>query len=214
MKKNILFIGLVFVTLWSCKKEATVETSEAVEVTSAENDAVYSTTGEDSKVVWRGFKIIDNEESGHYGKINLKEISLNANAGLLTSGNIVVDMSTLESEDLNSDPENKGKLDGHLKASDFLDVANFPVATFEITEVKPSTENAEYNSSVSGNLSIKDKKLNITILANVEVSEESISIKTEEFGVNREDFGIKVEGIKGAILKDKFNLQVDVTAKK
>ena len=215
MKKNILFIGLVAMTIWSCKNEPTVETSEAVEIAeSNDTDIVYSTITEESKINWRGFKVYEGEESGHFGSIKVKKATLNVNAGKLISGNIIADVTTLESEDLNEDPENKAKLDGHLKASDFLDSEKFPTASFEITEIKELTDNTDFNSTLSGNLSIKDKKLNISVLANIETTEEMVSIKTEEFSVDREDFGIKVEGLKGAVLKEKFNLQVDVTAKK
>lgn len=217
MKKTFLILGLAGLFLTSCKQEATgtVEVTEAEEVaTTVENSISYTTIAEESNIAWQGAKILQDIEKGHNGKISVSEISFDVTDGKMTSGKVVADMTSLESLDLNDNPDLKGKLDGHLKAADFLDVKSFPNASFEITSIE-SMEEGDFNSKVSGNLKIKDNEKNITILANIEVTEEIASLKTEEFSIARSDFGVTYDGsAKNGFINPKFNLQVAATASK
>ena len=178
----------------------------------AEEFAVDTTT---SIVNWKGGKTFDDinkPEEGHYGIVKLQEGTVNVNNGVLESGKFVADFTSFESKDLDADAESKGKLDGHLKSPDFLDVEKFPTATFEITEVK-AIEGGDYNSEISGNLDFRGVPKNVTFKANVTVDADGVTIKSEEFGINRKDFGITFVGGAGSIIKDEVLLQVDLSAK-
>ena len=218
MKK--LFLGLAVVSavaLTSCGGNTeTVKTTEAQEgATSTEGAVDYNVDTTTSVVNWKGGKTFDDinkPEEGHYGIVKLKEGTVKVNNGVLEAGKFVADFTSFESKDLDADAESKGKLDGHLKSADFLDVEKFPTATFEITAVKP-VEGGDYNSEVSGNLDFRGTPKNVTFKANVTVDANGVTIKSEEFGINRKDFGITFVGGGGSIVKDEVLLQVDLTAK-
>ncbi|WP_313383762.1 YceI family protein [Chishuiella sp.] len=218
MKK--LFLGLAVVsaiTLTSCGgKTETKETTEAKEGATATEGAVdYSVDTTTSVVNWKGGKTFDDikkPEEGHYGDVKLKEGSVKVNNGVLESGKFVADFASFESKDLDGDKDSKGKLEGHLKSADFLDVEKYPTATFEITGVK-ALEGGDYNTEISGNLDFRGTPKNITFKANVTVGADNVTIKSEEFGINRKDFGITFPGAGGSIIKDEVLLQVDLTAK-
>ena len=218
MKK--LFLGLAVVSavaLTSCGGNTdTVKTTEAQEgATSTEGAVDYNVDTATSVVNWKGGKTFDDinkPEEGHYGVVKLKEGTVKVNNGVLEAGKFVADFTSFESKDLDADAESKGKLDGHLKSADFLDVEKFPTATFEITAVKP-VEGGDYNSEVSGNLDFRGTPKNVTFKANVTVDANGVTIKSEAFGINRKDFGITFVGGGGSIVKDEVLLQVDLTAK-
>ena len=218
MKK--LFLGLAVVSavaLTSCggKTETKAATEAQEGATSTEGAAEYAVDTTASVVNWKGGKTFDDinkPEEGHYGVVKLQEGTVNVNNGVLESGKFIADFTSFESKDLDADAESKGKLDGHLKSPDFLDVEKFPTATFEITEVK-AIEGGDYNSEISGNLDFRGVPKNVTFKANVTVDANGVTIKSEEFGINRKDFGIVFTGGGGSIVKDEVLLQVDLSAK-
>ncbi|MFV0209108.1 YceI family protein [Empedobacter falsenii] len=218
MKK--LFLGLAVVSavvLTSCggNTETKVATEAQEGATASEGAAEFAVDTTTSIVNWKGGKTFDDinkPEEGHYGIVKLQEGTVNVNNGVLESGKFVADFTSFESKDLDADAESKGKLDGHLKSPDFLDVEKFPTATFEITEVK-AIEGGDYNSEISGNLDFRGAPKNVTFKANVTVDADGVTIKSEEFGINRKDFGITFVGGAGSIIKDEVLLQVDLSAK-
>lgn len=164
---------------------------------------------------WKGGKTyedINKPEDGHYGVVKLKEGTVSLMDGKLESGKFIADFTTFESKDLDADAESKGKLDGHLKSADFLDVEKFPTAEFEITSAK-TIEGQDYNTEISGNLNFRGVPKNVTFKANVNVDGDVVSIKSEEFAINRQDFGIVFSAGKGSIIKDEVLLQIDLAAK-
>ena len=218
MKKLFLSLAVVSaVALTSCNNKtetkAATEAQDGAKSTEGATEFAIDTTT--SIVNWKGGKTFDDikkPEEGHYGVVKLKEGSVKVHDGVLETGKFVADFTTFESKDLDADTESKGKLDGHLKSPDFLDVAKFPTATFEITGVK-ALQGGDYNSEISGNLDFRGVPKNVTFKANVTVDANGVSIKSEEFGINRKDFGITFTGAGGSIVKDEVLLQVDLTAK-
>lgn len=218
MKKTIFSIGIFsMIFLVSCGGDKDkVETTDAKEsAVAGEGSQVFNVNPNTSSTTWRGFKIYEDtqKEEGHYGSVKLKSGSVTMNDGVLESGNFVVDQTSFESADLNESPEDKAKLDGHLKSSDFLDVEKFPEAKFEITSVSP-LDSGDYNSEISGNLDFRGVPKNIKFKANVKEEGNKVSIKSEEFKINRQDFGITFKGGGGSIIKDDVILQVDINAEK
>ncbi|RLZ09254.1 YceI family protein [Faecalibacter macacae] len=217
MKKLFLSLAMISaVALTSCGGNTeTVNATEAQESATASEGAVTYIADSTSTVNWKGGKTFDDinkPEEGHWGIVKLKEGTATVNNGVLESGKFVADFTTFESKDLDSDPETKAKLDGHLKAADFLDVEKYPTASFEITGVK-AIEGGDYNSEISGNFEFRGTPKNVTFKANVTVEGNVVTVKSEEFGINRKDFGITFAGGGGSIIKDEVLLQVDLTAK-
>ena len=187
MKKTTIIAFVLGLFLASCGSNA-VETGEAQEVT--ENNSTeaveYATVGEGSHVQWRAAHLGGIVK--RFGKINPTSASVKTLDNKVTNATITIGMASLTVENFDEGDESKGKLEGHLKSADFFDVENNATATFELTGIEAGT--GDYNSMVTGNLTIMDSTKSITFGANVTVTEESVTVKSEDFTVNREDWGL------------------------
>lgn len=104
------------------------------------------------------------------------------------------------------------KLTGHLKSPDFFDVAQFPKATFETTEIKDGSTVAGYTHTVTGNFTIRGVTKGITFPATFTVEGEGVQAKSE-FTINRKDFGILYAGKADDLIKDEVLLKLDLKGK-
>lgn len=157
---------------------------------------------EDSKLVWKGYKVTGS----HEGTIAIKSGSLEFNEDALIGGEFVVDMTTLVSTDLEG--EYKGKLEGHLKSDDFFGVENHPTATLVFSDVKSTGKNSY---SVTGDLSIKGKTHPVNFSISIYGSKATATLK-----VDRTLYDIKYgsasffDGIKDKAIYDEFDLVADL----
>ena len=145
MKK--VFTLLMFATLMSCNTNSKTPDS-TTEVSVNASDAVYNIQQNESIIVWTGREL---STSSHYGTINLESGQFEITNGLITSGVFIVDMTTINNQDL---PEDKRpRLEGHLKSDDFFSVESFPQAKLTIDN---SESISQGNWLVSGELTIKN----------------------------------------------------------
>ena len=86
----------------------------------------------------------------HFGNLSFKEAQINLLDGVITSGNFLVNMTSLTVEDLSGG--GKAKLTSHLKSDDFFSVEKHPEAILTITQ-KAKVENGV--QSLVGELTIK-----------------------------------------------------------
>ena len=155
-----------------------------------------------SKVVWKGYKVTGS----HEGTIAIKSGSLTFNENKLVGGEFVIDMTSINTTDLQG--ESKGKLDGHLKSDDFFGVENHPTATLVFKKVTASGKNA-YN--VSGNLTIKGKTNPVNFIISIYGNKATASVK-----VDRTKYGVQYnstsffEGLKDKAIYDEFDLVADL----
>lgn len=155
-----------------------------------------------SKVVWKGYKVTGS----HEGTISIQSGFLTFNESKLVGGEVVIDMATLGSTDLQG--EYKGKLDGHLKSDDFFGVENHPTATLVFTNVTASGKNS-YN--VTGNLTIKGKTSPITFAISIYGNKATASLK-----VDRTKYDVRYgstsffDGLKDKAIYDEFDLVSDL----
>ncbi len=103
------------------------ETSE--EVTSEEQVVVeensYVLNAESSKLEWTGYWTMGgNNVKEHFGTVDITSGEL-TEKGDHYSGTFAIDMSTINSEDLAEEEEQKAKLEGHLMAEDFFNVSEY-----------------------------------------------------------------------------------------
>lgn len=209
MKKIVLFSAAAALVLASCagnpegKKAETTDSVATVDQVVG-NALIVDTTA--STVIWTGTKVT----GAHTGTVHVKSGVINVDSAAITGGNFVLDMNTISSTDLEG--EYKGKLDGHLKAADFFDVAAHPEASFAITEVKAgATAN---DVVVAGNLTIKGISKNISFDAKVtEVSDVSVKV-TADFNILREDWGVSYAGKEDDLISKEINFKVTIVAKK
>jgi polyisoprenoid-binding protein YceI len=195
MRKVILSFVLIASVLTACKneKKEKVATKDAIKVAVVAN--LNNADVASSVITWKGSK----PTGAHNGTIMLKEGSLNLEAGKLTGGSFVIDMSSMKNVDL--DAESGAKIVGHLSSPDFFDVATYATSKFVITSVAE----VEGKLAVTGNLQIKDVTKSITIPATL-VSDGSVTtFESEKFNVDRADFNVKYGSKKFFDnLKDKF----------
>jgi len=154
-----------------------------------------------SIINWVGYKVTGQ----HEGTITLQQGSLEFNDGQLTGGSFVMDMTSINTTDIQGDY--KKKLDGHLKADDFFGVNKHKKATLVFTSV---TKN-ETNYTVVGDLTIKGitNKISFDLVV-------SKNTATTSFQIDRTKFGIKYgsasffDDLKDKAIYNEFDLKVSL----
>lgn len=195
----------------SCGKDKPV-TSETSEVATTRDGQVYVIDTMNSRIEWKGFKVLKSENTSHFGTIKFETGDVTVKDGQLESGKFVADMTSLDNVDLQSDAEQKAKLEGHLKSGDFFEVEKFPTASYEITKVSPLAE-GDYNTLLEGNLTIKGITKPVKFNANVAVSQGEVSIATEPTDIMREDYGVKFQmPVQNGLIKNEVNVQIRIKA--
>ncbi len=224
--KKLSVIALVGVGLLaaSCNKEKSAETPGAAqEQTVAESKGeVLAVDTVASVVNWKAFH--KGGFAPRWGTLNVKSGDLSIENGQVAAGNFVIDMNSLKVDPASVTEKDKKPEDlvAHLKNEDFFNVEKNPVSDFKITSVAdlkeaPKDAVAGANKTVSGNLTLLGKTMNVTFPAKVDVAEGTAAIQAK-FTVNRADWGIKfgtseADPAEWMISKD-IEIAVDVKAKK
>lgn len=209
---NSLLIAIFSsIILTSCGKDKPL-TSESNEVSTSKDGTVYQIDTLNSKIEWKGYKIVKSDQSSHFGTINFESGDLTVKNGALESGKFVVDMNSLTSVDLKDDAAQLTKLEGHLKSGDFFETNKFPTASYEITKISKN-ETGDYNTLLDGNLTIKGITKPVQFNANVSIKDGQASIATEPKDISREGFNVKFQmPIANGVVKDDVNVQIFVKA--
>ena len=151
MAITILNLFTVSALAFATATPATIERPETIEGEKKEIKV------DNSKLVWKGYKVTGS----HEGTVDINSGALIFKEGVLTGGNISINMRSIESTDLTG--EYKGKLEGHLKSDDFFGVENFPTASLKLNKVKPAGKNSY---TATGDMTIKG----ITNTVDLEIS--------------------------------------------
>ena len=142
----------------------------------------------------------------------------------LTGGSFTINVASLTNNDLASDADSKGKLEGHLKSPDFFDVAKYPTAKFEITSVAPFVADStskdvvlkDATHTISGNLTLKDSTKNISFPARVTV-DANTAAATADFNIDRTMWGMNYKGPDNPqdwVISKTVNIQLRIAATK
>ncbi len=213
---SMLVLSLV-ATAFSCKSDKKTETSDEKKTTeTSEMAATYNVDVEQSKIRWVGSK----PGTEHNGIISLSEGTLKINDEQLVGGNVVVDMTTIENQDLEG--QDKKDLENHLmgysngKEDHFFNATKYPEAKFEITGI----ETAEDQTMLSGNLTLKDTTKNITFPVQVSMNEadNSVVLTSDEIILDRTEWGIKfmsksfIENLGDNFVSDEMKISFDLKA--
>lgn len=224
MKKLSILALSVALTVVSCKESKTDAATATNEQTVAEHsEETFNVNTDSSMVKWTAY---------HKGGLNprfgtTKTTGLfSVENGNLISGSLVSDINTLTTDPSSVDPAiTEGKtssdLDTHLKSADFFDVAKYPSVKFDITKVEDLPAGTESkvegaNKQVSGNLTIKDKTVNVTFPAKVQVTDGKVNF-VSKFTINRQDWGLAygAEGDpKDWMISQEVDLELDIVANK
>ncbi|SEW10111.1 Polyisoprenoid-binding protein YceI [Chryseobacterium wanjuense] len=224
--KKLSVIALVAVGLLaaSCNKEKSADkAATTTEQTVAEGKGeVLAVDAATSVVNWKAFH--KGGFAPRWGTISVKSGELNVENGQVAAGNFIIDMNSIKVDPASVTEKDKkpADLEAHLKNPDFFDTAKNPTSDFKITSVAdlkeaPKDAVAGANKTVSGNLTLSGKTVNVTFPAKVDVVDNSASIQAK-FTVNRADWGIKfgtseADPAEWGISKD-IEIAVDVKAKK
>ncbi len=187
--------------------------AEVLESNSAEPVATSSGTltvsPEQSVVEWYGHRRVGNN---HTGSVMLKSGSVKLNeAGVLVSGQFVVDMTTIASYEKNE------RLDTHLKSDDFFAVVTHSEAQFVSTKVVPSSA-TEY--MVTGSMTIKGITKEISFAATV-TSEADGSLRgVAAIKVDRAAFDVRYgsesffDNLGDKLIENEMELRLNLVATK
>tara|TARA_Y100000385_G_scaffold278633_1_gene327184 strand:+ start:1983 stop:2546 length:564 start_codon:yes stop_codon:yes gene_type:complete len=154
---------------------------------------------ENSVVIWTGYKVTGQ----HEGTIKLKEGVLLFENKKLTGGNFTIDMTTINTTDLQGGSKNR--LDGHLKDEDFFDVDSYKTAAMTFKDVKTT----DFGYLINADLTIKEITKEISF--DMAVSENSA---TANLKIDRTQFNITYKSaslsniLKDKAIYDKFDLNV------
>lgn len=224
MKKfNVLTLAAVTLFLTACGGKSSEETKTGEEQQVSEKTGeVLPVNLETSKVDWKAFH--KGGFAPRWGTLGIKSGEVSVEGEELTAGDFVIDMQSLKVDPASVTEKDKkySELEGHLKSADFFDVEKNPTAAFKITNVSDLStpvENAVAgaNKTISGNLTLQGKTLNISFPAKVSVTDGTAAIEAK-FTVDRTDWGIKfgtteTDPAEWMISKD-IEIGINVTASK
>ena len=190
----VLAASLALLTACNNTESEHVTTSEAQ--TAGASTGTEYTVDSSSQIIWEGSK----PTGTHVGSFPISNGTLFVDNQNLTGGKFSINIEQMTNQDLASDPENQGKLIGHLKSPDFFDTQKFPTAGFEITGVAPFVldssnlpllENPTH--LIQGNLTLKDSTKNISFPAKITIDGNSISALAN-FNIDRTLWGMNYKG--------------------
>lgn len=221
--KNILPIALSLVftlSIVGCKdkaEEANTSDAEAAAISKSSSEK-YTVNVAESTIEWKGFK----PTGTHNGTISLDNGIFKTDDGKLQSGTFLIDMTSIIVTDLEAG-DGKEDLEAHLKGTveekedHFFDVTKFPTAAFEIT----GTESlAAGKTKLSGNLSIKGQKHNISFPVTITNNGDQITIESEPFTIDRTKWNVNYgsksifDNLGDRFINDDIELKINIKAKK
>ncbi|MGC6526139.1 MAG: YceI family protein [Flavobacteriaceae bacterium] len=182
---KVFFVAIISLSLFAFSSEITKEVNT-----------------ETSVVKWTGYKVTGQ----HEGTIMIKKGSLTFEDNVLVGGKFIIDMSTINTTDLEGDY--KKKLDGHLKDDDFFGVEKHKTASLVFTSLK---QNGAYYI-VNADLTIKG--ITNKVKFKMQVSENSA---TADLKIDRTKFDIKYgsasffDDLKDRAIYDEFDLNVNLS---
>lgn len=223
MKTRILKLSMILalaVVFTNCKDKASeANTGEAEAAAVSENTSEkYVVNVEESAIHWKGFK----PTGTHTGTISLDNGVVKTDNGTVQSGTFLIDMNSINVTDLEAG-NGKENLEAHLKGTvegkenHFFDVTKHPNAAFEIT----GTESiADGKTTLSGNLTIKDQKHNISFPVSISNENDMLTIESDAFTIDRTKWGVNYgsksvfDDLGDKFINDDMEIKIVLKAKK
>ena len=172
----------------------------------------YKVNTETSKINWKGSK----PTGSHYGTINLDNGNFIVKNDKITGGEFTIDMNSIADLDMPADNEYNAKLVGHLKSADFFDVEKYPNGSFQIKE----SENKDGKTLIKGELTLKDISHPVSFLADINIENGQLTLKSETFMVDRSKWNIRYQSksffddLKDKFIEDDMEISIEVIANK
>lgn len=219
MKKIVYLFGITALLMGCTPKNADeAKTGEAQDVQKS-SGAEYAMNTETSQIMWRGTK----PGGEHYGTVSASEGLVLSENGEITGGKFVIDLNSIVNDDLSGDMN--ARLVGHLKSEDFFHTEEHPQAVFEIASISEFSGNAPEEGitpthEITGNLTMRGETKSISFPAMVEMDDDKIIAKTNEFAIDRTKWGVNFKSksvfaeFKDDFINDMINLKFDVVFEK
>ena len=188
---------------------ASPESKPAASATSAPSVpsmTMLAITPMNSKVEFIGSKVTGSHAGGFKSFSGTYEPA----GGKVETGKIKAEI------DMDSTYTDNEKLTGHLKAPDFFDVAKFPKATFESTEIKPGANDPKAKNAthtVTGTFTLHGVTKTISFPAKISGGADKLDLDSE-FSINRKDFGIEYAGKSDDLIRDGVVIKLSIHAAK
>jgi len=170
----------------------------------------YSIDINKSSIKWTGEKFTGI----HYGRINLNEGELILQNNKITGGSFIIDMESIEIDDLEKDKW-YDKFLKHLNSESFFDTEKYDKSYLSINKTKAL---ADSTSKIFATLEIKGIKNNIEFIASYSFKNDMILAKTKLI-IDRKKFNIGYgdesffDRIGDGFLYDEFTLEINIISK-
>lgn len=224
MKRQSFLVIVSVALLISCQSSGDKSKTTVEQEVAKQKGAIFTVDQNVSTLKWTGY---------HKGGIDPRFGTLKSSgtvaveSGAITGGSFVIDINSVLTDKNSVDAAKTGgktaaDLDEHLKNDDFFQSSKYPTAKFEITNIgdfdaaKDKSILAGANQIISGNLTIKDKTINLTFPAKVGVADDNVSIDSK-FTINRQNWGLTygTDGDpKDWIISEEVDLELHIQAKK
>ncbi|MBN4048380.1 YceI family protein [Flavobacteriaceae bacterium AH-315-O20] len=176
----------------------------------AQNEFKANTSN--SKINWKGFK----PTGEHYGTIMISDGHFKVNNNQIIGGEFNINMNSIVDLDMPADNEYNAKLVKHLKSDDFFGVEKHPIAKFKITEVEAKGD----QTLIKGNLTIKEITNPVSFLTSVNITNNKLTFKSDNFKIDRSKWDIKYksksffENLADKFIYDDMEISIEVEADK
>ena len=174
---------------------------------------VFQIDTQKSRIKWTGKKL----GGSHYGTVRIKRgkvrSSKNSFLGKI-GGEIVVDMKSIQCDDLKS-PGSNSKLVKHLKSKDFFHVKKYKTAKLKIKKIEKGQGDRYL---LDGRITIRGKTKKIQFPLNIQWSDKAFKA-TGTLTLDRTEFGVKYNSGKfykalgDKLIYDDFSLHFEVYSK-
>lgn len=205
MKKLVIITFALLASVGFAETKAAKKSAKTPAVTESKKDVTGA-------IKWTGYGV----GKSHNGQIGIKSGYIEMKGTELTGGNIVLDMTTLKTND-------SPKLEGHLKSADFFDVEKYNEGNFKITKVEAlkSTGTGAPTHKITGDLTIKGKTHPQEVLATVVQKGDRFTAVGESEIKDRTQFDIVYHSAKFAtasalgdkLIEDNIKIQLDLQTK-
>lgn len=182
---KLFFIAFISLTLFAFTTQITKEVNT-----------------ESSVVKWTGYKVTGQ----HEGTIMIKKGSLTFKNNVLVGGKFVIDMSTINTTDLEGDY--KKKLDGHLKDDDFFGVEKHKTASLVFTSLKQNGRNYIVNADLTIKGITNKVKFKMQVLENSAIADLKIDRTKYDIKYGSASF---FDDLKDRAIYDEFDLNVNLS---
>ncbi len=210
-------VGMMLV---SCGEQTPADSAAETATTETAKEGLsgeFSIDQNNSVVNWEGNMVAIGGVSlyGHNGTIQFSEGSVTLENGKITSGSVVVDMSTIRPLDDNyedKDGRRAEDLVAHLSSDDFFNVEEHPNARLDITGME--------DGKLMGDLTVRGNTNAVTIdKIKVKEGEDGTMMASGEFTIDRQKYGAKFSmanamDVRDKILSDDIKLAFEVKGAK